>query len=460
MPNNLTIHNPYTNQLVAEIPFATQADIDRVIAAAHASFELTRVQAPHIRSDLLRKIATALEQQRDAFAKRITEESGKPITLAEGEVSRAIVTFQAAADEARRTHGELLDVDAFAPGAGHFALSKRMPVGVVYGITPFNFPLNLVVHKIAPAIACGCPIIIKPSPRTPLSTIALVDLINQCGAIPGSVSYLITPNELATKPIDDARIKAVSFTGSAPIGWKIKAQALTKKVTLELGGNAAVVLHHDADIATAIPMIATGAYSNAGQSCISVQRIVVHKSIYNDVRNQLVTHIQTKIKAGDPTLRDTLVGPMIEIGAKDRALANIQSAVALGAKILAGGTSSGNVIAPTLLENAPPTASVCRDEVFAPIAVLIAYDTFEEAIKIVNDSEYGLQAGIFTRDIALIMQAFHHFEVGGVLINQVPTFRIDNLPYGGIKNSGVGREGIKYAIEDMTELRTLVIKNI
>ena len=453
-----TVRNPWNQQVLAEVPLHDRHDVDRAIAAAHHALRNTRAQPPHERAEVLLKIAAGLREQRDAFAQTIMQEAGKPITLAEAEVGRAVVTFTAAADEARKSHAQFLDAGAYAPGIGHSAIVTRVPAGVVYGMTPFNFPLNLVAHKLAPAIACGAPIVLKPSPRTPLSTLKLVELAQASGAIKDSVQCVNTPNELAAYAIESDHVKVVSFTGSAPVGWKIKSLANKKKVTLELGGNAAVIVHEDADIAPAISMIATGAFAYAGQSCISVQRVLIHRSIYDTVRDQLVTFAREKIKTGDPADRATLVGPMIDEASRDRLLASIQSAQSRGANVLLGGQMIGPCVSPALLENVPADHALCAEEAFAPVAILIAYDTFDDAIRIVNASRYGLQAGVFTHDIRRVQQAYDELDVGAVLINQTPTFRIDNLPYGGPKDSGFGREGIASAMEEMTEPKVLIIR--
>lgn len=456
--SDVVIRNPWDQSVVATLAFSDEADLSRAIDRAARAFATTRAQPVHERAELLLRIARAVEHHRDELAAMIVAEAGKPITLAEAEVTRAAIVFHNAADEARRDGAPVLDAAAFAPGAGHVAFAKRFPLGVVYGMTPFNFPLNLVAHKVAPAIACGASIVIKPSPRTPLCAIKLAKLIDDAGATAGQVQVVIVPNELATLPLRDERVKVVSFTGSAEVGWTVREQAGRRRVTLELGGNAAAIVHEDADLGAAVPMLATGAFAYAGQSCISVQRILVHRPIYDRVREALIAHTREKVHVGDPARRDVLVGPMISPEARERVLKLIESAKRAGAIVLSGGDASGPCIEPTLLENAPADHPICTDEAFAPLAVLSAYDTFDEALAIANDSRYGLQTGVYTRDIGRIFQAFETLEVGSVLINQGPTFRLDHLPYGGVKDSGVGREGVRWAIEEMTELRTLIIK--
>lgn len=455
---SLNVTNPFTGGTISVLQLLDQAKIAAVISSAHAAFEKTRRQSPADRAALLVKIASEIDKNKANLASLIASEAGKPITLAEGEVERAVVTFSAAADEARRGTTVPLEIDAYPSGAGHIATARRFPLGVVYAMSPFNFPLNLVAHKIAPAIACGCPIVLKPSPRTPLSARALVQICIDCGVIAGSVQMILCDNALATHPTLDPRVRVVSFTGSAPVGWSIAEKAIGKKVILELGGNAAVVVHDDADLESAVPMIATGAFAYAGQSCISVQRVLVQKSIYDDFKARLISYTREKIRCGDPTNRDVIIGPMIDHIAQERVMKMIGDAVSSGATILTGGQSDGPCVSATLLENVPASHALCQEEAFAPLAVLIPYETFDEALQIVNDSKYGLQAGVFTRDTKLAQRAFEQLEVGGVLINQVPTFRADHLPYGGVKQSGLGREGPRWTIEEYTELRTLVTK--
>jgi glyceraldehyde-3-phosphate dehydrogenase (NADP+) len=461
MPEPLTVRNPFSGQTLGQVPVGDESKIEQVLRTVHEAFDVTRREPAFRRAELLQKIATTIENQRAELASLIVAEAGKPITLAEAEVSRAIWTFTSAANEARRFQGEAIAADAFASGEGHFAVARRFPLGVVYGFTPFNFPLNLVAHKIAPAIACGNSIVIKPSPKAPLSSIRLAKIIAEEGAPEGQVQVVALPNELALKPIADPRVKFVSFTGSVPVGWMVNEAAAKskKRATLELGGNAGVIVHDDADVAAAIAPIAAGAFGYAGQSCISVQRVFIHQKIFDDFTARFIEHVTQHIRAGDPARRDVTVGPMIDDDARNRVLAAIEAARKAGAKILTGGGIEGPCVQPTVLTGADPTLDVCAKEIFAPVVVLDRYATFDEAIAKVNDSPFGLQAGVFTRDISLALRAFRELIVGGVMINQVPTFRLENMPYGGSKDSGVGREGVRYAIEEMTELRTLVLKH-
>lgn len=461
----LEVRNPFSGDVVDRVPLADATELDRVAAAAHAASESYRREPAFRRGDLLQRIASLIESRKDEFARTIMAEAGKPIALAEAEVDRAVWTFVSASNEARQFHGETLAADAFPSGAGHFAIAKRFPVGVVYGLTPFNFPLNLAAHKVAPALACGNTIVIKPSPKAPLSALLLAKIINDAGAPPNVVNVVVCENALAMRLIDDPRVRFVSFTGSVPIGWKVNEAAARakKRTTLELGGNAGVIVHEDvssgADIDGAIEPIARGAFAYAGQSCISVQRLFVHDSIYDRFTERFVAHVRDNVRCGDPSRRDVIVGPMIDADARQRTLAAVDAARQAGATILTGGSADGACVQPTVIANAASALDVCAREIFAPVVVLDRYADFSGAIKRVNASPFGLQAGVFTRDIGLALRAFNELEVGGVVINQVPTFRLENMPYGGVKDSGRGREGVRFAIEEMTELRTLVVKS-
>jgi glyceraldehyde-3-phosphate dehydrogenase (NADP+) len=353
---------------------------------------------------------------------------------------------------------EALDLEGFAPGKGHIGFMKRFPIGVIYGMTPFNFPLNLVMHKVAPAIASGNAIIVKPSPRTPLTALRIENLMRDSGCAGNQVQVVVCPNELAMKLAEDERVKMVSFTGSAAVGWQIRRHAAARRVTLELGGNAALIVHDDADLTAAVPATAAGAFGYAGQTCISVQRILVQNDVYDRFRDMFLQHVREKIRAGDPRERTTVVGPMIDGAAIERVRTSIDDAVRGGAKILCGGNVQGNVLEPTVLDHVDSHMKICTEEVFAPVATLHRYDHFDQAIAIANDSIYGLQAGVFTRDINRAWHAFESLDVGGVMLNQVPTWRSDIMPYGGAKQSGLGREGVRYAMEEMTEMRAMVMK--
>jgi glyceraldehyde-3-phosphate dehydrogenase (NADP+) len=454
----LPVVNPFTGEEIARVPLGGRAEIERALAAAQAAFPEARSVPAHRRAELLQAIARAIERRSAEFAETIMREAGKPITLAEGEVARAVMTFTAAAEEARRQHGEVLDMDAFASGDGRFGVVRRFPLGVISAITPFNFPLNLVAHKVAPCLATGNTMVVKPAGKTPLTSLLLARVLVEAGVLAGQVNFVTCSNEDAEQLYTDERVKMVTFTGSPAVGWKLKERCGKKRITLELGGNAGVIVHADADLDAAVPMIASGGFAYAGQSCISVQRIVVHESRYDEVKQRLVAFIGEKIKTGDPADRATVVGPMITSSALDAVRARIEAACAAGATLVHGGQTIGPCLEATVLEDVPPDADLCAKEAFAPIVTLHRYRDFDEALAFVNDSDFGLQAGVFTRDLQLALRAFDRLDVGGVLINQVPTFRVENMPYGGIKDSGFGREGVRYAMEELTEPKSLIIK--
>ncbi|MBX7157312.1 MAG: aldehyde dehydrogenase family protein [Verrucomicrobiae bacterium] len=455
-PNSYSLRNPYSGEEITKIPTATEELLEHGIQKAHETFDIVRKQSAAERSDLLRSIAAELEKRRNDFIEALIVEAGKPVTFAEVEASRAVMTFTIAAEEARHQEGHLLDIDALPPGKDHFGLIKRFPIGVIAGITPFNFPLNLVAHKVAPCLATGNTMLLKPAAKTPLCSLLLGEVLLKAGMTPGQVNIMPCSNELAGKLISDERIKKISFTGSPEVGWRLKAGCGRKKITLELGGNAGVIVHDDANWESAIPLIATGGFSYAGQSCISVQRILVQESIFESFKEKFVNQVKNKIKTGDPRQRDVTVGPMIDEGSLKRIDNWVQEAVKEGAKVLVGGKVNGNCFEATVLDGVKASMKVCAQEVFAPVVTLQSYGTYDEALQIVNDSRYGLQAGVFTNDIKRAMQAFAELEVGGVLINQVPTFRVENMPYGGVKDSGFGREGLRYAMEEMTEMKALI----
>ncbi len=454
----LAVIDPYTGEEFAHVPMGDEALLDRAIGAAERAFGETRRQPAHARAALLEAVADGIEKKRDKFAHTIVCEAGKPIVFAEAEVQRAILTFRTAAAEARQQHGELLDLDAFPTGEGHFGLARRFPIGVIGAITPFNFPLNLVAHKVAPCLATGNTMVLKPATKTPLSAIMLGEVLVKAGMPAGQVNIITCSNEAAAKLIHDERVKKLTFTGSPAVGWKLKEQCGKKRITLELGGNAGVIVHEDADLDAAVPAVALGAFGSAGQSCISVQRVLVHEKVYDVFRERLLAHVREKIKTGDPHERETIVGPMISSEALDRIRSRIDRAIAAGATLLHGGATEHNCLEATVLEDVPPAEELCAEEAFAPVMTLCRYQDFEDALRMVNDSRYGLQAGVYTRDLSLAFRAYEALEVGGVLINQVPTWRVENMPYGGIKDSGFGREGVRYAMEEMTELKSLVVK--
>jgi len=453
-----SVYNPWSGEKLAEVCTGSAEDVERAVASAHSAFQKTRKIPTFERAEKLNAVCDLLAKRRQEFVDVIVAEAGKPVTFAEAEVDRARLTFQFAAAQVLADPGHGINMEASKPGAGHFGLVRRFPIGVILGITPFNFPLNLVAHKVAPCLASGNTMVLKPSPRTPLSALLLAEVLDEAGIPAGQVNVIPFDHSHVAGLLSDSRLKMLSFTGSAEVGWQLKSRAGKMKVALELGGNAAVVVEPDGDWRAAVPKIASAAFGFAGQSCISVQRIFVNREILEPFREALVSHTQEKIRAGAPSQRDTVVGPMITSQAREKVLKWIEEATAGGASLLTPLVKEGrSLLGPVLLENAPSSASVLCEEAFAPLAVLQGYDTFEEALALVNDSHFGLQAGIFSNNLSKALQAFEELEVGGVMINQVPTFRVENMPYGGVKDSGVGREGVRYAMEEMTEPRSLVI---
>ncbi len=454
----LPVINPFTGEEIARVALGDGRLITEAIGVAHAAFDTVRSIPAHARATLLRTVSDGIANRRDQFVETIVAEVGKPVTFAEAEVDRAILTFITASEEARRPHGELLALDGLPPGEGHFGLARRFPIGVIAAITPFNFPLNLVAHKVAPCLATGNTMVVKPASKTPLTALLLAEVLVEAGMPAGQINFVTCTNEDAAPLITDPRIKKITFTGSPSVGWQLKERCGRKRITLELGGNAGVILHTDADLDRAIPAVATGAFGQAGQSCISVQRILVQESRYNEVRERLVAQIEASVKTGDPRDRSTVVGPMIDLSALERIESQIAQALNAGAKLVCGGHRHGACMEPTILENLDPHCDLATKEAFAPVASLHSYGDFEEALTMINASEFGLQAGVYTQDLSRAMRAFEVLEVGGVLINQVPTWRVESMPYGGIKESGFGREGVRYAMEEMTELKSLVIR--
>jgi glyceraldehyde-3-phosphate dehydrogenase (NADP+) len=386
----------------------------------------------------------------------MAQEAGKPLKAARTEVERAVFTFTVAAEETTRISGEYLSLDWQQFTSGRWGIVRRFPLGPIVGITPFNFPLNLVAHKVAPAIASGCPIILKPAPQTPLTSFLLAEAVEQAGLPDGAFNVLPLSNEDAGVLITDDRLKMVSFTGSAPVGWDIKRRAGKKKVVLELGGNAGVIVHSDADLAWAAERCVTGGFSYAGQTCISVQRILVERSAFKKFSDLLLEGV-SRLKIGDPMDESTDLGPLIRESDAIRASEWVQEAVQDGATLLTGGKRHGSILEPTVLTGTRPDMKVNCQEIFAPVVTIEAYDDFSMALRRINESPYGLQAGVFTRDANRIFQAYDELEVGGVIAGDVPSFRIDHMPYGGVKDSGLGREGLRYAIEEMTEPKLLVM---
>jgi len=451
------IRDPYNDRLVGNVCRAGEKEMEAAIAAAAAAFETTKRLQAYERSDILVRIVRGLEQARKELVNTIVAEAGKPITYAEGEVDRCILTFTIAAEEAKRIGGEVIPLDITAAAAGRTGITRRFPIGPIAAITPFNFPLNLVAHKVAPALAAGNTVVVRPASQTPFSSLILGRICMEAGVPKGAINVVPSSVGVAQQLLTDERIKMITFTGSDEVGWGLKSKCGKKRITLELGGNAAVIVHSDCDLDFAAERIAIGSFAYAGQICISVQRIYVEEEIFAAFRKRFLRAIKEKVGVGDPRKRTTVVGPMIDSASADRAMEWIQEAKDGGAKVLCGGKRRGNVIGPTVLTDVDPRMKISCREAFGPVVTLDPYSDFEEALRRANNSVYGLQAGVFTRDIRRIHSAFCELDVGGVIINDYPTFRVDNMPYGGVKNSGMGREGVKYAIEEMTELKLLVL---
>jgi acyl-CoA reductase-like NAD-dependent aldehyde dehydrogenase len=450
------IRSPYDGTPLATVYQGTADHAERAIRSAVRAFGSTRRLPAFERQRVLRSIAQHITSRKEDFARTLAQESGKPLKQARIEVERGIFTFIVAAEETTRIPGEYLSLDWQQFTSGRWGIVRRFPIGPIAGITPFNFPLNLVAHKVAPAIAAGCPIILKPAPQTPLTAFLLAEAVEQAGLPDGAFNVLPLSNEDAGLLVTDDRIKLISFTGSAAVGWDIKRRAGKKKVVLELGGNAGVIVHGDTDLAWAAERCVTGGFSYAGQTCISVQRILVERPAFTKFRDLLIAGV-SKLKVGDPMDDTTDLGPLIRESDAIRATQWVQEAVQDGATLLCGGKRRGSVMEPTVLTGTRPDMKVNCQEIFGPVVTLEGYDDFAQALRLINESPYGLQAGVFTRDAARIFQAFEELEVGGVIAGDVPSFRIDHMPYGGVKDSGLGREGLRYAIEDMTEPRLLVM---
>ncbi|WP_019516949.1 aldehyde dehydrogenase family protein [Sphingomonas sp. Mn802worker] len=457
-PNtDLAVTDKFTGEVAFRVAQADAAMIDEAIAGAVKAAQPMARMASFERQAVLQHCVDRFRARADELAYALCVEAGKPIRDSEGEVSRLIDTFRIAAEEAVRMTGEVQPLDISARARGYQGMWKRVPIGPCSFISPFNFPLNLAAHKIAPALAVGCPFVMKPASRTPLGALIIGDVLAETNLPPGAFSILPASRDGADLFTTDDRLKLLSFTGSPDVGWDLKARAGKKKVTLELGGNAAVVIDHDADLEDAVTRVIFGAFYQSGQSCIGVQRILIHADIYDRVRAMLVEHTSALV-CGDPKERDTFVGPMISEGEATRLEQWIAEAVATGARLLCGGERRGAMLTPTLLEDVDPAAQLNVDEAFGPVAFLQRFSSIDEAFDIVNDSRFGLQAGIFTRDLFKALDAWDRLDVGGVVINDVPSYRVDNMPYGGVKDSGLGREGVRFAMEDMTEIRNLVIR--
>jgi glyceraldehyde-3-phosphate dehydrogenase (NADP+) len=455
----LAVRNPFDGEIVGTTFQASRDQLERAIVAAQGAFRTMRKMPVYDRVALLKALAAGLEARRDEVARTIVLEAGKPIREAEVETDRGVFTIETAAEEAKRIEGEVIPLDLLPSSKGRFGIVRRFPIGPVAGISPFNFPLNLALHKLAPALAAGNPIVLKPPSKDPLTMLLVAEILEGAGVPKGAVSILPMDRAVGDAMVADERFKLLSFTGSPDVGWDMKRRAGMKPVVLELGGNAGVIIDEDADLDFAVKRVAFGAFAYAGQVCISVQRAFVHERVYDRFRDALVAASEA-IKMGDPLDPATELGPMIDDKAAQRSEAWVAQAAAEGARVLTGGVAEGRFFRPTVIENARPESFVCSREAFAPLVTLFPVGSFGEAVRRVNDSVYGLQAGVFTSNLERALVAFEEIESGGVIVNDVPTYRIDHMPYGGVKASGLSREGVRYAIEDMTEPRLMVVNRL
>lgn len=451
--------SPWDGRRIGTYAEGGWAEMDAALDCATQAFATYRKTTLTERGKLLARISQTVTEREDEFAQLLVDEVGKPITAARAEVKRTALTFQLAADLARSLQTETPDLSYDPRGKDFRAEVRRRPVGPVLAIVPWNWPFNLAAHKLAPALLAGCPVVLKPSSAAALCTLTLARIIHECGSPAGVVNAIACPNAVAEKAVRDARVKFVSFTGSPAVGWRLKGLVPDRKVSLELGGDASAVICEDADLDLALPLVLNGAYAFAGQICISVQHLRVHESRRDEVVARLVPMI-AELGFGDPALESTVVGPVINAEAADRIEAALASAVEAGANILVGGQRSGRMIAPTLIENLPPDHSLACEEVFGPVLTLSTFATDAEAIAQVNGGEFGLQAGVFTGSGARAEFYIEELEVGGIVINDVPTVRFDVMPYGGVKRSGFGREGVRYAYEEMTEPLAVVTRQV
>jgi acyl-CoA reductase-like NAD-dependent aldehyde dehydrogenase len=452
----LDVRSPYDGSLVGRVPKAAGAETRRAIDAAEIAL---RAPIPaHERATILDRVAALLSERAEEAARTISAEAGKPIKTARVEVSRAVSTYTMAAVEARKLTGDTVPMDASAAGASKLALTLRVPIGIVAAISPFNFPLNLVAHKTAPALAAGCPVVLKPASQTPLAALLLAELESEAGAPPGWLNVVCGPaDEIGNVLVQDDRVKLITFTGSGSVGWGLRERAARKRVNLELGNATPVIVAADADLDDAAARLAGNAFSFAGQSCISVQRIYVERSAYDAFVERFVPRVEALV-VGDPADEETDVGPLIATGERDRVLAWIREAESQGARTLTGGALEGELLRPTVIADSPVDAKIACDEVFGPLCTVTPYDSLDEAIALANGTRFGLQAGIFTSDVKSALRAATELEFGGVTVNEAPTFRADQMPYGGVKDSGNTREGPAYAVREMTEERLIVLQ--
>jgi acyl-CoA reductase-like NAD-dependent aldehyde dehydrogenase len=456
-PDVLQVTNPADPENPAGATYnATDQQYDEAASAAVEAFEVTRKLPAYERGRILREISAGIKTRREELGRLIALEAGKPIRDALVEVDRATLTFRLGAEEAERMTGELIPLDLMPASKDRVGITRRFPIGPIAGISPFNFPLNLAAHKLSPAIASGNTIVLKPPSKDPLTMLTVAEIVEAAGVPKGAVSILPMTRELGDRMVADERFKLLTFTGSPSVGWRMKERAGKKKVVLELGGNAGVIVDRTANLDWAVKRILVGAYTYAGQVCISVQRMFVHEAIWDDFMDKFLAGVET-LKLGDPLDPTTDIGPMVDAHAADRTQRWVDEAVAMGGTVLVGGQANGTFFPPTVLTDVPVAAQVCSNEAFAPLVVAFPFSDMGDAIARVNDSMFGLQTGVFTNDLAGAWQAFSELEVGGVIVNDIPTYRIDHMPYGGVKDSGLGREGLRWAIEDMTEIRIMVL---
>jgi acyl-CoA reductase-like NAD-dependent aldehyde dehydrogenase len=450
------IRSPYDHAVVGKVHFAAQEQVEEALAAADNAFQKTRRLSSHERSAALEKISRGIQDRKEELARSITLQSGKVIRDARAEVDRAVMTFDIGSEEAKRLGGELIPLDLSSQTFKRWGLTRRFPIGVVTAITPFNFPLNLVAHKVAPALASGNAVVLRPASQVPITSLLLGEIVAGTDYPPGGLNVVPAGYKESEILLTDDVVKKVTFTGSPAVGWELKKKAYQKKVTLELGGNAAVIVEPDADLEFAIPRVVTGSFAYSGQVCISVQRLFLHEKIYDRFMADFITRTR-RLKLGNPLDENTDIGPMITLEAAKQTEEWIQEAVGMGARVACGSRRDGAMFDPTILENVIPDLRISWLEAFAPVVVVFPYSDFSKALESVNYSIYGLQAGVFTNDLRKAFEAYEALDVGGVIINDVPTFRIDHMPYGGMKQSGTGREGVRYAIEEMTELKLMAL---
>jgi len=447
------VRSPYSGEVLARVPEASTVEVDRAVAAAREAFNANLEMPAYQRAEILEETSRLLEDLKEEFARTIALENGKPIKTSRGEVERAVLTFKFAGEEAKRISGETIPMDAARRAEGHFGFYIRVPVGVVAAVTPFNFPLNMVAHKVAPALAAGNAVVLKPASATPLTALKLARTLLDAGLPPGLLNIVTGSGPTVGEAlVSHGDVNMVTFTGSPPVGRRIKQLAGMARVTLELGSNSATILDETADLEVAVPRCITGAFSYSGQVCISIQRIYVHKNIFDSFLERFLPQVE-ELKVGDPLQEDTDLGPMINEEAAKRAESWIQEAEKEGAKILTGGKRHGRMLEPTVLTDLKPEMKVMCLEVFAPVVSIVKFKRFEDALEMVNNSRYGLQAGVYTQNLQNAFRAIKKLQVGGVMINEIPTFRADHMPYGGVKESGIGREGVKFAIEEMTDIK-------